>query len=240
LQAAGDKANPQSAIRTPQWKRWNDYGIGLLEQAQYAQATEAFRQAVALSPADSNLLVNQSIAEMRTEKFSHVREQWRRADGLLDSALLLDPMNWRGRFFKSLVLRGDGKLADAAGELSQIAKHYPRDREVIRNLGQTLYTIGRVTEAREAFESLLAIDPTDFGAWQFLSSVYASEGRKAEAERAQSLYLRWRDDPRAYDIALRFFAAHPQWGDERVSAHVHGEHSAKRSIVTGAQAAPDR
>ena len=230
--------NAQSEI--PLWKRWNDYGIGLLEQAQHSQAAESFRRAAVLSPGDSNLLVNQAIAEMRTEKFSLVREQWRRADGLLNAALLLDPMNWRGRFFKSLLLRGDGKLADAANELSRIVEHYPRDREVIRNLGQTLYALGRITEAREKFDSLIAIDPTDAGAWQFLSPIYASEGRKADAERAQSLYLRWRDDPRAYDIALRFFAAHPQWGDERVSAHIHGEHSAKRSIVTGAQAAPDR
>ncbi len=232
-----------SQTEIPLWKRWNDYGIGLLEQAQHSQAAKAFHQAATISPADSNLpnlLVNQAIAEMRTEKFSQVREQWHRAESLLDSALLLDPANWRTRFFKSLVLRGNGKLADAANELSQIARQYPRDREVIRNLGQTFYTIGRVTEAREAFERLLAIDPTDSGSWQFLSSIYASEGRKADAERAQSLYLRWRDDPRAYDIALRFFAAHPQWGDERVSAHVHGEHSANRSIVTGVQAAPDR
>lgn len=230
--------NPRTEV--PLWKRWNDYGVGLLEQAQHSQAAEAFHRAATLNPTDSNLLVNQAIAEMRTEKFSHVREQWRRAESLLDSALLLDPANWRARFFKSLTLRGDGNLADAANELSQIVRQYPRDREVIRNLGQTLYTIGRVTEARESFESLLAIDPTDSGSWQFLSSIYASEGRKEDAERAQSLYLRWREDPRAYDIALRFFAAHPQWGDERVSAHVHGEYSAKRAVVTGAQAAPDR
>ena len=224
----------------PQWKRWNDYGIGLLEQDQHSQAAKAFHNAAALNPADSNLLVNQAIAEMRTEKFSQVRDQWHRAESLLDSALLLDPMNWRTRFFKSLTLRGNGKLADAANELSQIVRQYPRDREVIRNLGQTLYTIGRMTEAQEAFERLLAIDPTDSGSWQFLSSIYASEGLKADAERAQSLYLRWREDPRAYDIALRFFAAHPQWGDERVSAHAHGEYSAKRAVITGSQAAPDR
>ncbi len=233
-------SNPQSTNRNPQWKRWNDYGIGLLDQAQHAPAAEAFCRAAALNQADSNLLVNQAIAEMRTEKFSLVREQWRKADALLDAALLLDPMNWRGRFFKSLVLRGDGKLADAANELSQIAKLYPRDREVIRNLGQTQYVLGRVAEAREKFESLIAIDPTDAGAWQFLASLYTSEGRTADAERAQSLYLRWRDDPRAYDIALKFFAAHPQWGDERVSAHVHSKHSGQRSVVTGTHAAPDR
>jgi len=240
LMPAKHVTNRHSQMESPQWKRWNDYGIGLLEQAQHSQAAEAFRQAAALNPTDSNLLVNQAIAEMRTEKFSHDREQWRRADGLLDAALLLDPMNWRSRFFKSLALRGDGKLADAAQELSQIAKHYPRDREVMRNLGQSLYALGRIAEAREKFERLIALDPTDSGAWQFLSSIYTSEGRKADAERAQSLYLRWRDDPRAYDIALRFFAAHPQWGDERVGAHVHSEHSAKRSVVTGAHAAPDR
>jgi len=230
--------NPQP--ETPPWKRWNDYGIGLLEQAQHSQAAEAFRRAAALNPADSNLLVNQAIAEMRTEKFSPALEQWHRADGLLNAALLLDPMNLRGRFFKSLILRGNGRTANAADELTQIAKQYPRDREVVRNLGQSLYTLGRITEAREKFERLIAIDPTDSGAWQFLSSIYTSEGRTTDAERAQSLYLRWRDDPRAYDIALRFFAAHPQWGDERVSAHVHGKDSANRVIVTGAQAAPDR
>lgn len=238
--SATHKVTGNSQSEIPLWKRWNDYGIGLLEQAQHSQAAEAFRRAAALNPADSNLLVSEAIAEMRTEKFSPVREQWRRADGLLNAALLLDSMNWRGRFFKSLLLRGDGRLADAINELSQIAKQYPRDREVIRNLGQSLYTLGRIPEAREKFETLVAIDPTDSGAWQFLSSIYTSEGRTTDAERAQSLYLRWRDDPRAYDIALRFFAAHPQWGDERVSAHVHGKDSANRVIVTGPQAAPDR
>lgn len=239
LTRANHKTLGTGKSESPQWKRWNDYGIGLLEQAQHAQAAEAFRKASALNPADSNLLVNQAIAEMRTEKFSHDREQWRKADGLLDAALLLDPINLRGRFFKSLALRGDGKLADATDELSRIAKQYPRDREVIRSLGQSLYALGRIAEAREKFESLIALDPTDSGAWQFLSSIYASGGRKADAERAQSLYLRWRDDPQAYDIALKFFAAHPQWGDERVSAHVHSQHSAKRSVVTGTHAAPD-
>jgi tetratricopeptide (TPR) repeat protein len=98
---------PQSSINAPQWKRWNDYGIGLLEQAQYASAAEAFRRASALNPADPNLLVNIAIAEMRTERFGPEREQWRRAGVLLDSALKIDPMNWRTRYFRSLVLRGD-------------------------------------------------------------------------------------------------------------------------------------
>ncbi len=224
----------------PQWKRWNDYGIGLLEQAQYGPSAEAFRRASLLNPNDPNLPVNIALAEMRTERFGPEREQWRKAATLLESALTLDPLNWRTRYFRALILRGDGKLPEAAEELGQIVARYPRDREAQRSLGQTLLTLGRVAEARRAFESVIAIDPTDSGAWQFLTSIYTSENRQADADRAQSLYLQWRDDPRAYDIALRFFAAHPQWADERIGAHAHGQHSARRPIVAGAQAAPER
>ncbi|MEP7339808.1 MAG: tetratricopeptide repeat protein [Acidobacteriota bacterium] len=228
------------SIQTPLWKRWNDYGIGLLEQAQYGPAAEGFRRASLLNPGDSNLIANIAIAEMRTEHFGPGREQLRKASVLLESALKLDPANWRTRYFRTLVLRGDGKLAEAAAELQQIVAQYPRDREVLRSLGQTLFTLGRIAEARNAFESVVAIDPTDFNTWQFLTSVYNGEGRLADSQRAQSLYLAWRDDPLAYDIALRFFATHPQWGDERIGAHTHGQYSSQRPVVAGLLAAPDR
>ncbi|MGH9939384.1 MAG: tetratricopeptide repeat protein, partial [Blastocatellia bacterium] len=139
-----------------QWKRWNDYGIGLLEQAQYGPAADAFRRASLLAPNDPNLIVNIAIAEMRTERFGPERDQWRKAAAALEEALRLDPMNWRTRYFRALVLRGDGKLTEAADELRQVAARYPRDREAQRSLGQTLLTTGRVAEARVAFESVIA------------------------------------------------------------------------------------
>ncbi|MGH9843645.1 MAG: tetratricopeptide repeat protein [Blastocatellia bacterium] len=231
-------ANPQSPSPNPQSRRWNDYGIGLLEQARYGPASAAFRRARELSPNDPNLLASAAIAEMRTERFGPEREQWRKAEAMLDAAMKLDPLNWRTRYFRALVLRGDGKLREAADELAAIAARYPRDREVQRALGQTLYSLGNAADARTAFEAVTAIDPTDWGAWSFLSSVYTALGRKPEAGRAQSLYLQWRDDPLAYDVALRFFAAHPQWADERIGAHTHGGHSARRPVLVEAQAAP--
>jgi len=237
---ANSQSASRNAIRAPEWKRWNDYGIGLLEQAQYGPASEAFRRASQLHPGDSDLLTNIAIAEMRTEHFGPGREQLRKAASLLESSLALHPANWRARYFRTLTLRGNGRMAEAAEELRQIAIEFPRDRDVLRSLGQTLFTLGRVAEARNAFEAVTAIDPTDFSAWQFLTSVYNSEGRAADAARAQSLYLTWRDDPLAYDLALRFFAAHPQWADERIGAHTHNAYSAPRPVVVGAQAAPDR
>ena len=225
---------------TQQARRWNDYGIGLLEQMQYGAAADAFRRACELSPRDSDLLVNASIAEMRTEQYGVERGQIARAARLLDRAFRLNPTDARVRFFRALVTRAEGRPREAADVLARVAREYPRDREVWRQLGQTLYLLGDLGGARAAFEAVVRIDPNDAGAYQFLSPIYASEGREEDAARAQGLYLLWRDDPFADTVAARFFAANPQWADERVWSHVHADDSPPRPTLTGHLAAPER
>jgi len=223
-----------------QARRWNDYGIGLLEQAQYGPASEAFRRASALNPRDQNLLVNAAIAEMRTERFGPEREQLGKAATLLEAALRIDPIDPRTRFYHALLLRSEGKAREAADELAKIAQEYPRDREVQRQLGQTLYALGRFKEALGAFQNVIGIDPTDAAAYQFIAPIFANQGQLEEAQGIRSLYLRWRDDPLADGIAARFFAANPQWAEERVWSHAHGESSAPRPTLTGERATPDK
>jgi Flp pilus assembly protein TadD len=229
-----------AASRELQARRWNDYGIALLEQAQYGPAAEAFRRASELNPRDLNPLVSAAVAEMRTERFGPDRNQLRKAAELLDAALKLDPTNARARYFHALLLRSEGKGSDAAAELAKLAQEYPRDREVARQLGQTLYVLGRIAEARQAFETILGVDPTDSGAYQFLSPIYQNEGQADKANYARFLYFQWRDDPMASTIAARFYAAHPQWADERVLAHTHGGDSPLRPVLSGPLAAPEK
>ena len=235
----------EAGIRIPKQRakdasRWNDYGIGLLEQSQYGAAAEAFGRASELAPNDPDLMVNTAIAEMKSERFGPEREQFSKAAHLLDCALKIDPAHGRARFFRALVWRGLGKAGEAAEELSRLAGEYPRDREVQRQLGQTFYTLGRFAEARVAFEAVIEIDPTDAGAYQYLAPIYASEGRKAEADRTRILYLEWRDDPLADGVAARFFASHPEWAEERIGTHTHNKGSARRAVLTGKFAAPDK
>ena len=227
-----------AAIPTSLARRWNDYGIGLLEQAQYGPAAEAFRHGSQLDGTDPNLLINAAIAEMRTERYGPEREQLIKAAELLDRALMIAPAQSRANFYRAIVFRGRGKPAEAVEILGGLAQMYPRDREVQRQLGQTLYVLNRIAEARKAFEAILGIDPTDAGAYQFLAPIYEAEGRKNEANRARSLYLEWRDDPAANRIAGRFFATHPQWSEERVGSHVHRRESPTRPVLTGQSAAP--
>jgi Flp pilus assembly protein TadD len=221
-------------------RRWNDYAIALLEQSEYGAAADAFRQASRLEPGNADLLINAAIAEMKTERFGPEREQWRKAALMIDRALKIDPNYLRARFYEALILRGEGRVREAAEALTRVACEYPRDREVQRQLGQTLFALGQMAEARAAFEAVLRIDPTDAGAYQFLASVYASEGRKSESARAESLYLLWRDDPLADSVAARFFSAHPQWSEERIRSHKHSADSPPRPTLTGLAASPAR
>lgn len=230
----------------PEWKRWNDYGIGLLEQAQFGPAAMAFRHASQLAPDDPDLLVNAAIAEMRTERYAdHEHPQLQKAATLLQQALQRPSATeqvpaaiWRARYYRALIWRAEGKRQEAFQELQQIASVYPRDREVQRQFAQTAYTEGKLSLSRTAFETILAIDPTDFGAYQFLSPLYAAAGLHTEAQRADKLYLLWRDDPRADGVAAKFFTAHPEWADERVTSHLHGKQNAQRPVLTGLQATP--
>src|SRR6266566_815320 len=228
------------ASRELQARRWNDYGIALLEQAQYGPAAAAVRRASELNPQDLNPLVSQAIAELRTERFGLDRNQLLKAAELLEEALKLDPANARARFVHALVLRSQKKPAEAVAELLKLNLEYPRDREVARQLGQTLYVLGRIAEARHAFEAVLGGAPTDSGAYQFLSPIYQNEGQADKANYARFLYLQWRDDPLASTIAARFFAAHPQWADERVLAHTHDGDSPLRPVLSGFLAAPEK
>ncbi len=237
---AKNEPNENSLNPEQQARRWNDYGIALLEQAQYGPAAEAFRHTSRINPKDPNPLVSAAIAEMRTERFGPSREQLVKAVRLLEAALELDPSNARSRFVYALLLRSQGKTEYAAAALRRLALEYPRDREVARQLGQTLYVLGGIAEARQAFETILTVDPTDFGAYQFLAPIYQSEGQTEKAESARSLFLQWRDDPLAGTVAARFFAAHPQWADERVLSHTHDGDSALRPVLSGLLAAPER
>ena len=233
-------AAKQTLDREMQARRWNDYGIALLEQAQYGPAADAFRRASELNPADLNPLVSAAVAEMKTERFGLDRNQLSKAAELLDAALKRDPTNPRARYVHALLLRSQGKPFQAVDELAKLALEYPRDREVARQLGQTLYSLGRIAEAKRAFEAIVEVDPTDFGAYQFLSPIYQSEGNGDKATHARNLFLQWRDDPMASSIAVRFFAAHPQWTDERVLAHTHDGDSPPRPVLSGMLAAPEK
>ena len=221
-------------------RRWNDYGIGLLGQMQYGLASEAFRRAGEIDSTDSNLFVNTAIAELQTERYGPERTQIGKAREFLEKAMSIAPENNRAGYYLALVKRSDGEPEEAADILAKLAAEYPNDREVQRQLGQTFYSLGRYGESRAAFLAINRIDPTDAGAFQFLSPLFANAGLLNESEEAQKNYLLWRDDPLADVVANRFFTAHPEWVDVRVPGKIYGDDSPSRPGLTGEDVAAER
>lgn len=219
-------------------RRWNDYGIALLDQGQYGQAAKAFTLASQFDPEDAYLPVNIAIAEMRTERFGEEKKQFLKAQALLEKALLMSPNQSRAMFYKALVLRGLGQTSEAKELLVELATLHPRDREVLRQLAHTLYSLGDLAEARAALEKVLSIDPDDAPTYQLLSAIYESQGEKEKAQKAQELYLQWRQDPMADPVAAKFFASHPEWAEERINYHTHSVNAAHRPVLRGTQASP--
>lgn len=219
-------------------RRWNDYGIALLEQGQYGQAAKAFTQASQLDPSDASLLVNIAIAEMRTERFGQAKEQFLKAKPLIEQALEIEPNQPRAKFYQALVLRGLGEYKEAATILEELAKLYPRDREVHRQLANTLYSLGNLSSSQLALEQILKIDPTDAASYQLLSTIYQHQGQIEKAQKAQELYLQWRQDPMADSKAAKFFASHREWTEERINYHEHSNTTAPRPVLVGQQANP--
>jgi tetratricopeptide (TPR) repeat protein len=71
----GSNAPQQSeATDNADWMRWNNFGIALLDQQQYAQAVEAFNEARKLHPDDSDIAVNLGLAYYRLEQSSQAGE----------------------------------------------------------------------------------------------------------------------------------------------------------------------
>lgn len=230
--------NKVNKVSKEQARRWNDYGIALLEQGQYSQASFAFTLASQLDPSDSSLIVNIAIAEMRTERFGEEKKQFLKAKELLEQALVMSPNQSRARYYKALVLRGLGEINEAVEILSELAKLHPRDRELQRNLGHTLYGLGKLSEAQAALEQVLSIDPNDANAYQLLASIYESQGQKEKSKKAQDLYLQWRQDPMADRVASKFYTNNPQWSEEKINYHIHSKGVGHRPVLTREKASP--
>lgn len=241
MKTADSKKPGNSELNKATARRWNDYGISLLEQSQASQAAEAFRSAMIYEPQNPDYPTSAAIAEMRMERYAFdERSQLEKGAELLETALRLKPDFPRALFYKALVLRAGNKDQEAEKILTLLAKDHPRDREIWRQLGLTQYGMLKIGAAQKSFEMIVGIDPTDANAWQNLEPIYASLGNSEKSETAKRNYLLWRDDPLAETVAARFFNLNPNWGELRNPVHFYGVDSPLRPVAVGRYAASEK
>ena len=204
---------PKNAM--PDWRRWNNYGIALMDQKQYPLAIDAFTDAAALDEKyRPTAQVNQALGLIELDQYS-------RAADLLERVLKANPENMRAAFQQARVFIRRGQLEEAEANIRRVLAAFPRDRMSLQQLGELCKIRHDYAGARECYEKILAIDPEDLGAHYNLMLIFRKLGMKEEARREGKIFADLKDDPTALPLANMFLRKHPEMSNESVFWHIH-------------------
>ena len=198
----------------PEWMRWNNYGIALLDAQQYAASQAAFQHVSEMRPTYADSYTNQAIAEFSWQRYGEAKAH-------LEKALTLAPGNARAQYYLALTERNLGDLDAAIALLRQVTASFPRSRDAHRELGFSLYQQHRYAEAKAEYLLVQGIDPDDLAAHYVLAILYRRLGDPAMAAKESAAFADQKDDPTANSFALAFLNDHPETANESVAWHTH-------------------
>ena len=216
------------AIQTsniPVWQRWNDYGIGLLnegaigaEKGELIQATAAFEQVEKLGRADGpvNLArvyfkegrLDDTVAALqRAAKFEPPAPRWTVAwfNGLVDK---------QNGFPDKAITEFRSILEDSYPELDQRGFDFRKDYEVINELGQAYFERAKMeradAEKHQQFlklaavtlEKTLALDSENLTAHYTLAQIFSQLGDETKAAYHRTEHKKYLPDYNAQDRAI--------------------------------------
>jgi Tfp pilus assembly protein PilF len=209
------------------WMRWNNLGVGYLDQLQYEDAIHAFEQVELLRPEYKDGYINVALTYIEWEKYDEAAKP-------LEKALALRPGDARALYYRALVERRARNSEAEVADLEKIVTQYPQSRDARRELGISYYQQHRPDEAIEQFKALQAIDPDDLAAHYNLAILYRRKGLKKQAEQEAALYTMKRIDPGAPTYSLDYLRKHPEISNESVPWHLHTDmQSAPQSPAAG-------
>jgi hypothetical protein len=214
LEIGNNSAVPAAASDNADWMRWNNLGIGYLDQRQYAESVNAFEHVVKLRPDYADGYTNISLTEAEWEKFDSAKMS-------IEKALALSPNNARALYYAGLLERRFAHADLEVADLEEVVRQYPDSRDARRELGISYYQQQRYADAMHQFEALQKIDPDDLAAHYNLSILYRRMGMKMQAAEQQALFGDKKFDPGVPVYALNFLRQHPEISDESIPWHMH-------------------
>jgi tetratricopeptide (TPR) repeat protein len=207
-------ADPGSNASNPDWMRWNNLGIALLDQFQYAEAVRTFGEVAKLRPDYADAYTNIALTNIQWEKYYSA---W----NSIQKALAISPDNARALYYAALIERRMGKPDEAIASLQKVVSQYPQSRDARRELGTLLYQQREYDAAIEQFEALQQIDPDDLAAHYNLAILFRRMGRKQESAEQQAMFTTKKFDSGAPTYALDFIRKHPEISEESIPWHIH-------------------
>jgi tetratricopeptide (TPR) repeat protein len=198
----------------PDWMRWNNYGIGLLDAQQYAAAVSAFEHVAAMHPDDFDPPTNIAVTYIAWEKYDD-------ALPYLNKSLALKKDNARALYYLSLVQRNSGDVNEAIANLQKVAAAFPDSLDAHRELGFSYYQLHNYAQARSEYETVQSIAPDNLAAHYNLAIIYRRLHLKDQAAVEAAYFADEKDDPTASTYALEYLRKHHDIAQESVPWHVH-------------------
>lgn len=218
--------NPE--LKTPEWERWNDYGIGMFAKlnpshakAELRQAREAFEHVEKLNRFDGPL--NLARVHFTEGALDQAVAAMERAAKFTDPA----PYPWVMAWMSGQINRQQGHLGEAEKNLRSVLEDdtaerrargfdFSKDYEVRNLLGQALFERSQqirgedraeekkavLTEAVAQFEKVLLQDSENLTAHYNLHLLYEQLGDKEQAKVHDELHRQYKPDDNAGDKAL--------------------------------------
>jgi tetratricopeptide (TPR) repeat protein len=221
-----NKSQPIDPKAMPDWRRWNNYGIALLDQRQFPQAADAFDEVIDYDVKDYKAFAftNKALALMELGG-------WKEAEKLINKALSLDAQNMRAIFQSGRIERVLSRLDEAEANFKKVLEKYPRDRMTLQQLGE-LAKIKSDTVPKEQrnaqleiaenyYKQILAIDPEDMGSHYNMMIIYQKLGKRDEAKKESLIFKDLKDDPQVTALAGNFLQTNLNIGNESLPFHTH-------------------
>ena len=214
LSVGKNESTPAAKVDNPDWMRWNNYGIGLLDAQQYAAAVAAFEHVAQMRPDYADAQTNVGLTYIQWEKYDE-------ALPYLIHSLTIDKDNARALYYLALVERNQGLVEKAIADLQKVVAQFPRSRDAHRELGFAFYQQHKYNLARAEYESVQSIDPDDLAAHYNLAILYRRLGLKDKASEEAAYFADQKDDPTASTYALEYLRKNHEIAQESVPWHIH-------------------
>ena len=230
----------RSSVRSgmmPDWWRWNNYGIALLDNKQFPQAADAFDEVIDFKGEyRENAYVNKALALMEMGG-------WKEARKLIAKSLKANPENMRTVFQDGRINKVFSRLDEAEERFTRVLEKYPNDRDTLQQLGElaklrseTVSDEERLTQlekARGFYRRILEIDPEDVSGVYNLMLLNQKLGNRKKAAELSRVFRDLKADPQVAFIAREFLEKNPALSNESIPFHVHDLAPFRASLEIG-------
>lgn len=208
---------------TPQWRqvtdkkdreRWNDYGIGLLNQGDLKGAEFAFKKATEAEPGYADGWLNVARALIREGEVEAAKPY-------VNKAIAITPGLPRGYFFKAMIQKAQGDYDGALASLRTVEAKFPRDRVVLNQMARLLFLQRKYKEALAVLDRVCLVDPEDVQMHYTAMVCWRALGNTERSAREQKLFERFKADESSQAITAKRRLLSPEDNNERQPIHEH-------------------